>query len=287
MKKCAIISSFITNKKREKILEDKISYFISRGIDVLLVSSDYIKKYDGVNSYMVLNVRNCEDFYLSNILHLYVNFDNKKYWYKLPEKKGEKFSHCVYFLKMFQTTISHCLKIGYDFIFFMEFDIMFKHEVFDKNILHNLDCSKYYFYKWADVPEDTSYHSIFFYGNTLELNNLFSDYNLKQLSDFVKTNNVWSVEHSLWTLLNNRDSIFKVDKTNLIINKSLNRDLYIHNLFSSNDIVEIFFDYNNKKYFFLASKENFAANDENKSEIGYELYLDNNLVSSKVLCGTL
>ena len=47
--------------------------------------------------------------------------------------------------------------------------------------------------------------------------------------------------------------------------------------------LDIFFDFNLKKYFFLASKENFAANEENQSEIGYELFLDNTLISSKVL----
>ena len=48
MKKCIIISNYIVNQYRESILKQKISFFNSLGIDVFLVSSTHIKKYEGV-----------------------------------------------------------------------------------------------------------------------------------------------------------------------------------------------------------------------------------------------
>jgi hypothetical protein len=68
MKKCVIISNYVVNQYRESVLKDKIKFFKSLDIDVFLVSSDHIKKYDGVDHYLTLNTKWCEDKYLSENL---------------------------------------------------------------------------------------------------------------------------------------------------------------------------------------------------------------------------
>ena len=125
MKKCVIISNYVVNEYRESILKEKIELFKSLDIDVLLVSSDHIKKYDNVDHYITLNTRHCTDKYLSNNLHLYITANNKNFWYRFPNSDLHyKYSLETYFLKMFQVTINHCKLVGYDFVFFMEFDIV-------------------------------------------------------------------------------------------------------------------------------------------------------------------
>jgi hypothetical protein len=275
MKKCIIISNYIVNQYRESILKQKISFFNSLGIDVFLVSSTHIKKYEGVDHYLTLTVKNCYDKYLSTNLHLYVTTnDNKNFWYKFPNSNSQH-NFETYFLKMFQITINQCHLLGYDFIFFMEFDMLFHENTFLNNIYNNIDYTKYYFYKVFDRPDDTSYHSIFFYGNTKDLTQLFSTKNLNLLSNLSKNENVWSVEHAVWLMLNRNE--FDMDKSNLVLRTYLENDFYTPNLFSSNNIVDVFYDFSNKKHYFLHSK-NF--HDSNKSQIGAEVFLDNTLVYS-------
>lgn len=278
MKKCVIISNYVVNKYRESILKEKIEFFKSLEIDVLLVSSDHIKKYDNVDHYITLNTKNCVDKYLSNNLHLYTCINDKTFWYRFPNSDLHyKYSLETYFLKMFEVTINHCNLVGYDFVIFMEFDIVFHDNKFIEDVCKNADYTKYYFYKVANKADNNSYHSLFFYGNVSELINIFNDKNYKILSVLSKNENVWSVENAIWMLINRSE--FNSSKTNFMENLYLDQLSYV-NLFTSNNIVDVFYQHSNKKYYFLHSKN---WNDNNQNSIGAELYKDGELLYSNVL----
>jgi hypothetical protein len=278
MKRCVIISNYVVNQYRESVLKEKIKLFKSLDIDVFLVSSDHIKKYDGVDHYLTLNTKWCEDKYISENLHLYISANSKNFWYKFPNKSNLHYQYSLetYFIKMFQTTIHHCDLLEYEFVFFMEFDILFHDTTLIENVCKNVDTSKYYFYKVVDKVDNNSYHSLFFYGNVKCLKNIFSDKNLKKISELSKQQNIWSVENSLWIMINN--PMFETDTTNFVQNSCLDDVSYV-NLFTSNNIVDIFYDYSLKKYYFLHSKN---WNDHNQNKIGAELYLDNVLIYKDV-----
>jgi hypothetical protein len=74
------------------------------------------------------------------------------------------------------------------------------------------------------------------------------------------------------------DPLFETDTTNLVQNSSLDDASYV-NLFTSNNIVEIFYDYSLKKYYFFHSKN---WKDHNQNKIGAELYLDDSLIYKEV-----
>jgi hypothetical protein len=84
------------------------------------------------------------------------------------------------------------------------------------------------------------------------------------------------VENSLWMLINRRE--FETDKSNLIQKSRLDDRSYI-NLFTSNNVVDIFYEFSTGKYYFLHSK-NWRDHDQNK--IGAELYKEGELMYSDV-----
>ena len=262
IKKCAIISCFANNQYRKDLLKNQIKFFNALNIDVILASSDHIDKMDGVKNYITCaNVTN--KIYLTEDIFSFILIDRIKY-YKGIKKSNIEYKN--YFFKMYQTVVNYSKNLGYDFCYFIEQDSIINDEHISTAFSKDLDYSKIYFY---DLQHKSEYQTIFFYGNTVVLSELFCDNNLYKLENLSKKSNVITYENATFTMAN-------WNKENVIVLPNTERDIFFRrNMFSSRNVADIFYDGERKEYWFLQYKGDTCEN-----EFACELFLDDVLIYS-------
>lgn len=259
MKKCAIISTYANNAYRRKLINDQIKIFRSRGIDVILTSSDHINKFDDVSNY--ITVKNVSDArYLSRGLHAY--FGNGMFIFTRYEQPN-KFTYSNYFIKLYQSVFNYAKHLGYDFAYFIDQDVILNEKHFDVCFSETLDTTKAYFY---NIQEADGYQVIFFYGNLDVLTDCFSEKNLAYLEKHVQMHTVITVEQTAYLLCHRH--------WNVITNKMPSSDIfYKNNLFSSRNVADIYYFEEDKHYYFLMSKGDTCDN-----VFSAEMYVDDTLI---------
>lgn len=146
MKKCAIIGFFGKNEYRKKLLKDIIAYFSKKNIDVIIASSEYIEKFDGVKNYITL--KNVIDaLYSSQDVFAYTAIGDMVF------RKGNLYKKNInsanYFIKQHQICSHYAKLLGYDYYYFLEFDAIIKETYFDKITSDDWDYSKFHVYNFT------------------------------------------------------------------------------------------------------------------------------------------
>ena len=263
MKQCVVIANYVKNNYRKKLLLSHIDLFRSKGIDVILVAAEHIERYDGVSNYITAaNV--CSRAFVSRDIYSHTIAGNKKFFRINPY---EKIDYYTYSVKMYQTVFNYCKNLGYEFAYFMEFDIIFKQEYINNLIDGKKDFSKIFFYPL--YSDSNAFNTTFFFGNIKRLSDGFSDSRLDYLESLQKNKTIWGYEYAVFELFNDDKNVVRV-AGNL-------EDMFEEfNLFSSANSADIYYDTDEKRYIFLFSK-----GDSLKNEFSCELLLDNDIIFSK------
>ena len=259
MKRCAIISTYANNAYRKRLINDQIKIFRSKGIDVILTSTDHIDKFEGVSNYITCkNVSNAR--YLSSGLSAYYSTGHMVFSrYEEPNK----FSYSNHFIKLYQSVFNYAKHLGYEFAYFIDQDVILNEKHFDVCFSETLDTTKAYFY---NIQEADGYQVIFFYGNLDILTDCFSDKNLAYLENYVKTTNIVTVEQTAYLLAHRH--------WNVVTNNHMSSDIFHkNNLFSSRNIGDIYYCEANKTYYYAMAKGDTCDN-----IFSSELYVDDTLL---------
>jgi hypothetical protein len=167
---------------------------------------------------------------------------------------------------MYQTVVNYSKNLGYDFCYFIEQDSIINDQHISTAFSKDLDYSKIYFY---DLQHKSEYQTIFFYGNTAALSELFCDANLDKIENLSKKSGVITYENATFTMAN-------WNKENVIVLPNTEQDIFFQrNMFSSRNVADIFYDNERKEYWFLHYK-----GDSCKNEFACELFLDDVLIYS-------
>lgn len=259
MKKCVIISNYVNNEYRRSLLKKQIELFNSYNIDVILVSSDPMEKYDGVKNY-ITNNHVCENQYLTEGIFPYFQIGNVQYYRNIS---NQKILYSNYFIKMYQTTLNYARNLGYKFCYFIEFDVILNKD-HHKFIFNEVDLTKAYFYTLN--VENNIYQTLFFHGNLDVLTSLFTDDKLKDIELLSKKELVISNEQIVYLLTRESKDVMPLSYTEDQIFEK-------RNLFSSMNDADIYYDATNCNYLFLCIKSDTCEN-----EFSVELFEENNLI---------
>lgn len=268
MKKCAVISLHANNEFKKKLIRGLISTFKSKNIDVILISSDHIEAFEGVSNYITAkNVS--ESRYLAQ--EMTAQFMAGPYLFERYEKSGH-LNYATYFIKLYQTAIHYSMNLGYDFMYYIEYDCIINEKHHDVCFSDKLDANDAYFYNWIT---SNACSMLFFYGGTHALANVFSDQNLKKLETYCIYNLVLSIESSAYHLLNFSRNI----SYNIIVNQFEYKDVFHKaNLVSDANVAEVYFNEQQKAYYFLMAK-----GDIFDSTFSAQVYMNNNLIFNKTI----
>lgn len=258
MKKCVIISNFVNNDFRKSLLKEKIKLFNEHEIDVILASSDPMQVYDGVKNYITINhVRNAT--YITEGIYPVVTIDNVDFFRTLF---NNKICYLNYFINLFKISFNYAKNLGYDFCYFIEFDVLINknHHNF---IFNEIDTTKVYFYT---LGNENTYQTCFFYGSLEILTSHLTDDKLNYFELFSKKDRTDSNEHLIYLLLHKHKDVVSLNfDENYIFEK--------RNMFSSNNQAEVYYNPKNKNYLFLAHKGDYCDN-----IFSVELFEENNLI---------
>ena len=265
MKQCIIISNYIINEYRKELVLDKIKLFKSYGLDIILVSGEHIQKLHDVENYITVKNLSLANYKTSGIYSHFI-IGNLKF----VKIEGKSINHNNFYIKMYQIVVNYAKNLGYDFCYFIDQDTILKESfcnfIFDENINKSL----VYFFEYTIPEVKSAVELTFFCGNTSKLSNLFSENNLSWLENFAKQNTVYVLENSVYFLIDK----FKNDCIKILNYK--NEEIFLkHNLISSANNADVFYNYKHNKYVFLHSNGNPCSN-----HFGAELYLNDTLIYS-------
>lgn len=263
MKRCVIISNYANNAYRKSLLKDKIELFNSQNIDVILVSSDYMERFDGVKNYITIN-HVCDSHYLTEGLYPYFTIDGKISFVRNLNNRKVLYSN--YFVKLYQSSLNYCKNLGYEFCYFIDLDVLLNKNHYNF-IFNQLDYTKVYFYT---LGIERSYQVTFFYDNLDVLTSFFIPDKLNFIEFYAKKERLESNETLVYLLANKHKDVveLKNEENSVFENR---------NLFSVNNQAEVYYDSSRNEYIFLTAKGDYC-----KNTYGVELYEEDSLIFSNV-----
>lgn len=273
MKKCAVISLHANNEFKKKLIRGLISTFKSKNIDVILISSDHIENFDGVSNYITAKSVS-ESRYLAQDTVGWFSIDGKYIFERF--EKNNSFTYATYFMRLYHISVQYAKSLGYDFMYYIDYDHIVSEKHYDICFSDILDKDSAYFYKWI-YPN--AYCTLFFYGSTHVLAEVFSHQNLKKLEEYCKTNIVSTVEYSAYHLIEFAKNIgCKV----IIQNFEIKDIFHKANIISEANVADIFYHEKENAYYFLMAK-----GDPFDSIFSAQIYTNNNLIFNQRLSNYL
>lgn len=263
MNQCVIITNYVTNNYRKRLLESHIEYFNNKSIDVILCSAEHMQRFAGVKNYITISYPPCDKKFISEKLYYHFITDDYKKFYSA--KHYDKIDTSNYFVKLFTAAFSYCHALGYEFAYVMDFDCVFNKKYIDDLLDTPRDTSKIYFYPF-DIE---ALAGSFFFTNIQKFLEVFSQENLDNLESAVKEKSIQTGEHALYELLH--------DNPNLILLRGTMYDVFDKfNMFSSRNVADIYHDGDSQSYIFL-----FAKGDPVPNEFACELLLDGDVIFTR------
>jgi hypothetical protein len=261
MKRCAIISCYIVNEYRKTLVQNLIDTFKKYDIDVILASSDHIPAMKNVKNYITCkNVRE-ESILSPNLRSFFMNHLGTFY------KSSASNIYSNYFFRMYQMTSQYARSIGYDYMYFIDQDMILRQDFADTILQKEIDICKVNVYQLSETVED--YQVTFFHGNINVLCDIFGEDNIKKLAALAKTRYISNVETCFCIVAKNHPQlIVHIKNAHDIFEKA--------NTISSSNVADVYFDKTNNKYIFLHAKGDCGPD----SIFSAELLLDDKIIYS-------
>jgi hypothetical protein len=254
------------------LVQSHIDTFNKAGVDVILVSSDHIPKLNGVKNYITCkNV--CDISYLSEGQSYIKIGEEVTFWRNSKTAQAKLYSS--YFIKLYQIVTAYASNIGYDYMYFIDQDMVMSQSTINDAFSTNLDTSKVHLYTWdfrTDIEKSSEYQVTFFHGNLKSLKSYFTDEKLNSLAIESREKYIMCVENAFYFLAQNDSNIsFYIKNPYDMFDK--------YNMFSSNNVADVYFDPNANSHTFLHHKGDLGLH----STFSAELYKENELIYSNTL----